>query len=81
MQAAGKAERELAIQQNSYHQGVPAITVVVDDGWSKHTHKHIHNALSAVTVIFGQKTVKLLLIPECTKQVLFCLQKTPFKSA
>ena len=54
MQAAGKAEQELAIQQNSYHQGVPAITVVVDAGWSKRTHKHTYNALSAVGVIFGQ---------------------------
>ena len=45
MQAAGKLERELAIQENSYHQGVPAITVVVDAGWSKRTHKHSYNAL------------------------------------
>ena len=31
-------QREHAIQQGSYHQGVPAITVVVDAGWSKQTH-------------------------------------------
>ena len=35
MQASRTAERELAILQNSYHQGVQAITVVVDAGWSK----------------------------------------------
>ena len=33
--AAGQAERELAIANGSYHNGVPAITVVVDAGWSK----------------------------------------------
>ena len=60
MQAAGKQERELAIQQGSFHQGVPAITVVVDAGWSKRTHKHTYNALSGVGVIFWQHTGKLL---------------------
>ena len=52
MQAAGKMERELAIQRNSFHQGVPAITVIVDAGWSKRTHKHTYNALSGVGAIF-----------------------------
>ena len=32
MQAAGKAEREFAIQENRYHDGVPAISVIVDGG-------------------------------------------------
>ena len=32
------------IANNSYHQEVPAVTVVVDAGWSKHTHKHSYNA-------------------------------------
>ena len=50
---AGKLECELAIQENSYHQGVPAITVVVDAVWSKCTHKHSYNGLSEVGVIFG----------------------------
>ena len=60
MKAAGKTERELAIQRGNFHQGVPAITVIVDAGWSKRTHKHTYNALSGVGVIFGQQTGKLL---------------------
>ena len=38
--AAGKEERHLAIANDEYHCGVPAITVVVDGGWSKRSHKH-----------------------------------------
>ena len=38
--AAGKEERDLAIANDEYHCGVPAITVVVDGGWSKRSHKH-----------------------------------------
>ena len=45
IQASGKAERELAIHQGSFHHGVPAITVIVDVGWSKRAHKHTYNAL------------------------------------
>ena len=38
---AGQVERRLAIAQGNYHNGVPAITVVVDGGWSKRSHKHL----------------------------------------
>ena len=48
----------------------------MDAGWSKRTHKHAYNALSAVGVIFWTK-IGLL---ECTKQVLFYLQKHPTKA-
>ena len=41
MTLAGKEEKEIAIANNSYHQGVPAVTVIVDGGWSKRTH-NIH---------------------------------------
>ncbi len=37
---AGIEERKLAIERSDYHQGVPAITVHVDGGWSKRSHKH-----------------------------------------
>ena len=43
---AGKAERENTIKSNSYFQGVPAIKVIVDGGWSKRSHKHGYNAKS-----------------------------------
>ena len=50
---AGKEERDLAIANGEYHCGVPAITVVLDGGWSKRSHKHPYNAKSGVGVIFG----------------------------
>ena len=31
----GREEKQLAEEQNDYHQGVPAVTVIVDGGWSK----------------------------------------------
>ena len=40
MAAAGKEEKRLAEHRGDYHQGVPAITVIVDGGWSKRSHKH-----------------------------------------
>ena len=59
---AGQKEKQLAIQQENYHNGVPAITVVVDGGWSKRSHKHSYNANSGVGVIFGAATKALLFI-------------------
>ena len=56
MLQAGQEERALAIQNNEYHQNVPAITVIVDGGWSKRSHKHSYNANSGVGVIFGAAT-------------------------
>ena len=32
MTSAGKEERDIAIANNSYHQGIPAVTVIVDGG-------------------------------------------------
>jgi len=43
VQAANKAECELAIQEKRYHHGVPAISVIFDTGWSKWTPKHSYN--------------------------------------
>ena len=59
---AGKKEREHAIANNRYFQGVPAITVIADGGWSKRCHKHSYNAKSGVAVIIGQHTKKLLYV-------------------
>ena len=36
--------KEHAISSLNLHQGVPAITVVVDGGWSKQSHEHLYNA-------------------------------------
>ena len=58
----GREEKQIAEQTKNYHEGVPAITVVVDGGWSKRSHKHSYNANSGVGVIFGATTKKLLYI-------------------
>ena len=36
--------------------GYPAITVIVDGGWSKRSHKHSYNAKSGVAIIIGKQT-------------------------
>ena len=58
---AGKMERQLAIAQGNYYNGVPAITVVDDAGWSKRSHKHSYNANSGVGVMFFGAVTKALL--------------------
>ena len=60
--AAGEEENKLAMVRGDFHQGMPAITVVVDGGWSNWSHKHLYNAKSGVAVIFGQCTKKLLFL-------------------
>ena len=62
MKQAGEEERRLAIEHNEYHEGIPAITVILDGGWSKRSHKHSYNAKSGVAVIIGCRTQKLLYI-------------------
>ena len=37
--AAGKEERSLTLAQGAFHNRVPTITVVVDGGWSKQSHR------------------------------------------
>ena len=44
MISAGKEENQIAINKGQYHNNVLAITVIVDGGWSKRTHKHSYNA-------------------------------------
>ena len=56
---AGEEEKRLAIRRKDYFQGVPSITVVVNGGWSKRSHKHSFNAKSGVALI-GRNTNKLL---------------------
>ena len=77
MLEAGKEEKRLAEQRGDYHQGVPAITVVVDGCWSKHSHKHSYNAKSRVEIIIGQKTGKVLHIGMRNKYCSACAQGIP----
>ena len=60
MLQAGREEKQLAIEKKSFHEDVPAITVIVDGGWSKRSHKHSYNAKSGVGIIIGKETGKLL---------------------
>ena len=60
--SAGEEEKRLAIARVEYHQGIPAITVVADGGWSKRSHKHSYNANSGVGVIFVFFTKRILFI-------------------
>ena len=72
MKAAGEEERRLAIDNNQFHEGVPAITVILDGGWSKRSHKHSYNAKSGVGVITGHRTQKLLYIGVKNKDCTAC---------
>ena len=60
MHEAAEEEKQIALQKGSLHDGVPAITVVLDGGWSKRTHKHSYNAKSGVAIVIGQATGKVL---------------------
>ena len=51
--ATCKEKRDLAIPNGKYHCRVPAITVVMDGGWNKRSHKHSYNAKSGLAIIFG----------------------------
>ena len=72
MSKAGEEERRLAIERNDYHQGVPAITVICDGGWSKRSHKHTYNAMGGVAIIVGAETGKLLHIGVRSKYCSIC---------
>ena len=72
MVEAGREEKQLAVAQGDYHQGVPAITVVVDGGWCKRSHKHSYNALSGVGIIVRRETGKILHIGVCNKYCAGC---------
>lgn len=69
---AGELEREMAIKRNNFFEGIPAVTVTVDGGWSKRTHKHSYNAKSGVAVIIGNATKKLLFLGVRNKYCSIC---------
>ena len=74
MAEAGRQEKRLAEERGDLHEGVPAITVIVDGGWSKRSHKHSYNAKSGVGVIIGKKTGKLLFVGVRNKYCASCAQ-------
>ena len=77
MDAAGVEEKRLAEERGDYHEGFPAITVIVDGGWSKRSHKHSYNANSGVAIILGKETGKLLHIGVRNKFCVSCAKNIP----
>lgn len=69
---AGQEEKQLAIERNDYHEGVPAITVVGDGGWSKRTHKHTYDASGGVAILVGAVTGKLLHVGVRNRTCVIC---------
>ena len=59
------------------HEGVPDITVIVDGGWSKRSHRHSYNANSGVAIIIGKETGKLLFIGVRNKFCTACTRNIP----
>ena len=74
---AGKQEKQLAIDRGDFHEGVPAITVIVDGGWSKRSHRHSYNAKSGVGIIIGLETNKLLHVSVRNKYCAACATGIP----
>lgn len=60
MLKAGREENNLAEERNDYHQGVPAITIILDGGWSKRSHSYI--AELGIRIIIGKAIGKQLFI-------------------
>ena len=73
----GAEEKRLAEERGSFHEGVPAITVVVDGGWSKQSHKHTYNANSGVGIIVGKETGKILHLGVRNKFCTACSMGSP----
>ncbi len=74
MAEAGREEKQLAEERGDFHEGIPAITVIVGSGWSKRSHKHSYNGKSGVAIIIGKETRKLLHIGVRNKYCAACAQ-------
>ena len=74
---AGAEEKKLAEERGDYHEGIPAITVIIDGGWSKRSHKHSYNANSGVAIILGKEIGKLLHIGVRNKYCVSCSKNIP----
>jgi hypothetical protein len=72
MLTAGREEKRLAIERGDFHDGIPAITVICDGGWSKRSHKHTYNALGGVAIVIGAATKKLLYVGVRNKTCYIC---------
>ena len=77
MVEAGKEEKRLAEERSDFHEGIPAITVIADGGWSKRSHHYSYNAKLGVGIIIGQASGKLLHIGVRNKYCTACTQRVP----
>ena len=48
MLQAGCEEKQMAVQNNEYHQRIPAVTIIIDGGWSKRSNKDSFNAIQVM---------------------------------
>ena len=69
MKQAGQEERQVAISKKQACLGDPAITAILDSGWSKRAHKLSYNAKSGVGIIGDTKNI----VHGCPQQILCCL--------
>ena len=70
---AGDEERQIAIENHDTSEGVPAVSVTVDGGRSKRSHKHTYNAKSGVNILYNWECDKEAPVLRSSKQVLLCL--------
>ena len=56
----GREEKRLAEERGDYHEGVPAITVIVNGGWSKRSLCHSYNPKLGVAIVIGSETERIL---------------------
>ena len=56
---------------------LPAITVIVDGGWSKRSHRHSYNAKSGVGIIIRHWTKKILHMSVQNKYCASCAAGSP----
>ena len=74
-----KCERELTIEKGCYHEDVFAVTVIVNGGWSKRSHKYSYNAKSGMAITIGKETGKLLHVGVRNKYCHVCARQIPQK--
>ena len=72
MLEAGAVGKKAAVDRGDFCKGVPALTVIVDGGWSKRSHKHTYNVLGGVAIIIGKHSGKLLHVGICNKYCSTC---------
>ena len=77
MKAAGEEENAIVLAKNRTHEGIPAIMVIVDGGWSKRAHKRCYNAKSGIGIIIGKETGKILFVGVHSPVLLLCPRCLP----